>query len=329
MSKENIKTIQNMLKSQGYYDLAIKLENSYYEDYQIDNWNGGIGEVNIFVNPTYALECSDLDGDTINILLKIFNLLPHSYYEIHSIKFSINTNIIPETIGNNIYIFVDEAGDMDFSTKGSKHYMFNFLIKKRPFRLHEYIANYKYSLIERNLKSSNERLDIERFHACEDNKYIREELFNIISTFDNGLVKTYSYILDKPKVSPHKRQEKDRFYIDNLSYAIQKLLDEIKIDKDFIIITDRLPIEKNKKNQIGALKKGIKDYLRSKHLNLRYDIFHHSSASSVNLQIVDYISWAIFRKYEHNDNYYYNKIEKYLMKVDEVTKNRTITHYEK
>jgi len=38
-----------------------------------------------------------------------------------------------------IYIFVDEAGDMDFSAKGSKYYMFNFLIKSRPFRLHEYL----------------------------------------------------------------------------------------------------------------------------------------------------------------------------------------------
>ena len=29
-----------------------------------------------------------------------------------------------------LYIFVDEAGDMDFSPRGSKHYMFNFLVKK-------------------------------------------------------------------------------------------------------------------------------------------------------------------------------------------------------
>lgn len=44
-----------MLKKQDKYDLAIKLENAYYKDYQIDNWNGGIGEIEIFIHPNYFL----------------------------------------------------------------------------------------------------------------------------------------------------------------------------------------------------------------------------------------------------------------------------------
>ena len=40
-----------------------------------------------------------------------------------------------------LYIFVDESGDMDFSAQGSKHYMFTFLVKQRPFKLHEASAN--------------------------------------------------------------------------------------------------------------------------------------------------------------------------------------------
>ena len=135
------------------------------------------------------------------------------------------------------YIFVDEAGDMDFSSKGSKYYMFNFLVKQRPFRVHEHIANYRYSLLERNLDPSNgSRLDIEYFHAHNDNKYIKDELFGIISTFEKDKVKVYSYILEKPKVNPNKRKEKERFYIDNLNYSIQMLLDKLQIDKNFIII---------------------------------------------------------------------------------------------
>lgn len=56
-----------------------------------------------------------------------------------------------------------------------------------------------------------------------------------------------------------------------------------------------------------------------------YDISHFK----IRIQIIDYISWAIFRKYEHKDSRYYNKIDKYLIKVDEVTKDRTKTYYEK
>jgi hypothetical protein len=229
-----------------------------------------------------------------------------------------------------VYIFVDEAGDMDFSPNGSKYYMFNFLVKQRPFSVHEHIANYRYSLLERNLENlDGRRLDIEYFHAHNDNKYIKDELFNMIATFDKKRVKVYSYILEKPKVDPRKREEKERFYIDNLKYSIQRLLAKLQIDKNFIIITDRLPVQKNKKKQIGALKRGIKEYIRSGDLDIRYDIFHHASASSANLQIVDYISWAIFRKHERGDDVYYNKIKVYILDEDVMTRDREVNHYEK
>lgn len=328
MNKENIQIVQNILKKQDKYDLAIKLENSHFILKEEAQWGGDVYYfIIISVHPNNFLELKNIDDDSKELLREIINGIYEVY--ITSIEFKMNTNINIEDISDTLYIFVDEAGDMDFSQKGSKHYMFNFLIKRRPFNLHEYISNYRYSLLERTLEPLNDRLDIEKFHACEDNKYIREELFNIISTFDEKIVKTYSYILEKPKVSPDKRKEKDQFYIDNLSYSIQRLLDKLEINKNFIIITDRLPVKQNKRKQIGALKKGIKEYLKTKDLNIRYDIFHHCSASSANLQIVDYISWAIFRKFEHGNDSFYKKIEKYLIQVDEMTKNRDEVHYEK
>ena len=231
---------------------------------------------------------------------------------------------------NTLYIFVDEAGDMDFSAKGSQYYMFNFLVKSRPFHLHEKIANYRYELLERNLYNEDAtRLDLESFHAHKDNKHIKKELFKIISSFDENSVKAYSYILEKPKVNPSKRKVKEHFYINNLTYSIARLLDKLDIDTDFIIITDRLPIAKNRSQQIGALKKGIKSYIKTKELKIRYDIFHHCSASSSNLQIVDYISWAIFRKYEHQDDSYYDNIKIYLFDEELMTKDSEVVHYER
>jgi len=328
MSKDNIKIIQNILKKQDNFALAIKLENAYYNFIvfeEMEDWEKGT--INLYVHPNHYVELSKMKLENLK---ELFQGLFDSNKFIYNIEIKIDKDILHENIGDTIYIFVDEAGDMDFSVKGSKHYMFNFLIKRRPFNLHEYISNYRYSLLERNLDPLNgQRLNIESFHACEDNKYIREEIFNIISTFDTNSVKSYSYILEKPKVDPLKTKEKDKFYIDNLNLAIHQLLDKLKIDKNFIIITDRLPVQKNKNKQIGALKKGIKEYIKYNNLNIRYDIFHHCSASSVNLQIVDYISWAIFRKYERNQDVYYKKIENYLIGIDLMTKDREITHYEK
>ena len=329
MSKKNIKIIQSILKQENKYNIAVKLENAYYEERIFDVYNSNLKEINIFVNPNYFIELNNLIEENQKLLIQLFNGLD-THKDVVSIIFSIKTDIELEESSNTVYIFVDEAGDMDFSTKGSKYYMFNFLIKQRPFNLHEYIANYRYSLLEKNLYPlQGRRLNIESFHACEDNKYIKEEMFNIISTFDKKNVKAYSYILEKPKVLPTKRKEKDKFYIDNLTLAIQQLLDKLSINKNFIIITDRLPVQKNKSKQVGALKKGIKEYLKNHNLMVRYDIFHHCSASSVNLQIVDYISWAIFRKYEWKQDTFYKKIEKYLIDIDVMTKGREINHYEK
>jgi len=69
--------------------------------------------------------------------------------------------------------------------------------------------------------------------------------------------------------------------------------------------------------------------LKRKNLTLRYDIFHHCSASSVNLQIIDYIGWAVHRKYEMDDVNYYNKIKEYIIDEDIVTKDRKNRYYEK
>jgi hypothetical protein len=326
----HIKIIQNILKKRDRYDLALKIENCYYEGYQTDGYNGGIGEINLFVHPNNYLDFKELCEADIALLIELFNGLPHNYYQIDSIVFTIDTNKVVEEISDTVYIFVDEAGDMDFSAKGSKHYMFNFLIKKRPFNLHEHIATYRYSLLERNLDPLNgKRLDIESFHAHNDNKYIKHELFNIISTFDVKSVQLYSYILEKPKVAPEKRKEKDKFYINNLNHSIQMLLDKIAIKSNVIIITDNLPVHKNKAKQIGALKKGLKEYIKRNSLEIRYDIFHHCSASSANLQIVDYMGWAIYRKYEHKQDEFYNKISKYLIGEDIMTKDRTENYYEK
>ena len=334
MSKTNIKYIQNILKKQNRYDLVLKLENSYYELEYYNEYDGTISAtIIIYIHSNYFLELQKLNKEDKELLLILFNGLSFDKYDyIQNVSFKIDTTIEIDNFDDIIYIFVDESGNRDFTQKGSKYFMFNFLIKKRPFNLHNIISNYRYTLLEKNLdplKGNDRRLNIEYFHACKDNKYIRDEIFSLISTFDKKSVQVYSYILEKPKVDPTKRKEIDKFYIDNLTFAITKLLNLLSIDKNFVIITDRLPVEKKEKLQAKALKQGIAEYIEENSLNLRYDIFHHCSASSVNLQIVDYISWAIFRKYEHNDDKAFQKIEKYLLKIDNMTKTRGKVYYKK
>ncbi len=319
-----IKLFQNLLKQKRYFDIADKLEDTNLE-YSFDGiWK----KITFKVNPKYIFDLSNCDKNIRREIIKILNLISFdNINEVENIDFKINEKSFLESFEDVLYFFVDESGDMDFSEKGSKYYMFSFLVKKRPFKLHETISSYRYSLLERNLNPLNNRLDIEKFHACEDNKHIREHLFNLISKFEDNDIQIYSYILEKPKVMPEKIKEKSNFYAENLSYAIIKLLEKLKISKNFIVITDNLPVQKNKQTQIKAIKNGVNTYITNNKLNIRYDIFHHCSASSVNLQLIDYINWAIQRKYEKNDTYFYEKIKKYILDEEIVTKERITKYY--
>ncbi|WP_456391263.1 DUF3800 domain-containing protein [Hydrogenimonas sp.] len=321
--------VQEILFAKGEHELALRLEGAYceflpYEEY--DGWKKGA--LYLFLRPESFVYFEKFENK--QELISVFE----GFFvekQITHIEFKINTSSVTYISPSDItYIFVDEAGDMDFSNKGFRYYMFNFLVKKRPFHLHEYISNYRYSLLERNLNPDNgKRIDIESFHANEDNKYVKQRMFDIISTFDKNQIRVYTYILEKPKVIPDKRKEKDTFYINNLNYSIQQLLSILKVDSNFIIMTDRLPVKQNKRRQIAALKKGTKEYIKANKLDIRYDIFHHCSASSANLQVIDYIGWAIFRKYEHGDETYFKKIEKYITQIDEMTKGRKDEFYKK
>ncbi len=327
MQNNDIKTIQNLLIQKDKYTLSLKLDGASYNLRLFHKENGISGMIlELYVHPNHYLALDSLCQSEKDMLKSLFAGFVDSSIFIKCIEIKIAKEKKIQNTGDTVYIFVDESGDMDFTSKGSKHYLFTFLVKKRPFTLHEHISNYRYSLLERNLDpSTDKRLDIEAFHACDDNKHIREKVFDIIASFDNKLVRSYSYVLEKPKVQPAKRQDKDKFYINNLNLAIKKLLNKIEINKDFIIITDRLPFKRKK--HTPTLKKGIKEYIKTNKLSIRYDIFHHSSASSINLQVVDYISWAIFRKYERNEDKYYKKIEKYLITIDNMTKNIEKQHY--
>ncbi len=226
------------------------------------------------------------------------------------------------------YIFVDEAGNLDFSNKGTKYFLFTFLIKKRPFEIENKINELKYDLIEWSI-NNNKKIDLEYFHATENNPHIRKKMFELITKLDKSKISIYTYILEKNKVFPEKREDKDTFYINNLEYATKNVLEGTSLE-NFVIFTDRLPIKHNKNILIKGFKKGISNYIKNHKNNyedIKYAILHHSSSSNTYLQIVDYINWAIFRKYEREDLEYYNQIRKYIKLEKVLTENRTKRFY--
>ena len=72
-----------------------------------------------------------------------------------------------------LYIFLDEGGNFDFSTGGTKYFTLTALSKERPFQAYMPLCELKYDLIELGT-------EIEFFHAAEDRQAVRNSVFDII-----------------------------------------------------------------------------------------------------------------------------------------------------
>ena len=192
-----------------------------------------------------------------------------------------------------LYVFIDESGNYDFSSSGTANLILTSLITEgiRPGIVELY--ELKHKLIDLGT-------DLEYFHATEDRQAVRNEVFDIIHNLSN--IRVDSVVVDKRKTGPSIRSI-EKFYpimLENLlKYPFDpRGIDVSKYDRVFIFC-DRASGTKRQKQ---ALLAGIKTYL-SRHLKgIPYHVCMHSSASHPYLQIVDYISWAIYVAQERGEN---------------------------
>jgi len=190
-----------------------------------------------------------------------------------------------------LYVFLDEAGDFNFSVTGTKFFTFTTITKTRPFPWDTPLISLKYDLIEVGL-------DIEYFHAAEDRQAVRDKVFTIIGN-NLGNFRIDSLVIEKRKTGP-TLQVLEKFYPRMIGYLLRYVLDPKNL-KDFsevIVITDSIPVSRKREAVEKAVKQTLSKMLPT---STKYRVLHHASKSCVGLQIADYCNWAIFRKSERQD----------------------------
>jgi len=190
-----------------------------------------------------------------------------------------------------LYVFLDEAGDFNFSVTGTKFFTFTTITKTRPFPWDTPLISLKYDLIEVGL-------DIEYFHAAEDRQAVRDKVFTIIGN-NLGNLRIDSLVIEKRKTGP-ALQVLEKFYPRMIGYLLRYVLDPKNL-KDFsevIVITDSIPVSRKREAVEKAVKQTLSKMLPT---GTKYRVLHHASKSCVGLQIADYCNWAIFRKLERQD----------------------------
>jgi hypothetical protein len=192
---------------------------------------------------------------------------------------------------STLYIYVDEAGNFDFSPKGSRFFSITCLVTRRPFEWQAPLLDLKYDCLE-------DGLDLEYFHASEDRQPIRDRFFATITRWLPQF-EVYSVLISKNRANPSIREPERLFPLMLqwlMKYALPRALNDYTTQ--VVIVTDTIPVQRKRRAVEKAVKVGIKPYLPT---TVRHRLLHHQSRSDLNLQAVDYVNWAVFRKWESAD----------------------------
>lgn len=217
----------------------------------------------------------------------------------------------------HLYVLLDEGGDFNFSSNGTRYFTLTTVTKTRPFRWEASLSELKYDLLEFGL-------EIEYFHAAVDRQSVRDRVFAIISDH-LGDVRIDSLIVEKRKTGP-ALQPLVQFYPRMIGYLLKYVLDPRNLQgfEEVIVITDSLPV--NRKRE--AVEKAVKQTLsRMLPAGTRYRVLHHASKSCLGLQVADYCNWAVFRKWERGDSRSYGQIRAGIKSEFEIFKVGEMNYY--
>jgi hypothetical protein len=200
------------------------------------------------------------------------------------------------------FIFLDESGDLgfNFSKKGtSKFFVVTFLFAPDGRSAIEKVVKKTHSELKKKIKRKMSVL-----HAVNEKPITRQRLLKRISEKDCTIMAIY---LNKSKVFTKLQDEKQVLY----NYVTNILLDRV-CTKRVIPSDSQIELIASRRETNKFLNENFKDYLnrklRANHKRLM-NVSIRTPAAEKSLQAVDFISWAIFRKYERGDDSYYNLIK--------------------
>ena len=201
------------------------------------------------------------------------------------------------------YIFMDESGDLGFNEqkeKTSKNFIIAFLFSQNKNILDK-IVKKVFNALPQNIKKKHSGT----FHCYKEQPKVRLKLLSLLK--DKKDISIMIIRLNKGNVWTDLRQENSILY----NYVVNILLNRV-FSKKLIPIKDKIVFIQSQRETNKLLNLNFKQYIsqqvkKNHGVELVVEIKRPSEEKA--LQIVDFVSWGVFRKYEHNDDTYYNIIK--------------------
>ena len=214
------------------------------------------------------------------------------------------------------YIYADESGNFDFSRNpGATRY---FLLTTVVINDHSVESE----LLELRRELAWEGVDLrDGFHGSEDNQQVRNEVFSILSEHDFRIDAT---ILDKQKAHPDIRLTEMQFYkhawFQHMNYVASRVS---SASDELLVVAASIG---NRREQAAYLTE-VRDVMSQTSPTSDVKVGMWPAASDPCLQVADYCSWAIFRKWERSDTRSYELIQDKIASEFDLFQPEDIAYY--
>lgn len=196
------------------------------------------------------------------------------------------------------HIFIDESGDLGFSKRSSRWFILTMVLTNNHRKIEKCVKR-----VHKGLKKKYKK--VSELHAYHSDYLTKKRILRFLSEVDD--LQIHCIILNKKKVYVDLQNQKNHLY----NYTANILLDRLHKKQNFKN-KDKVLIYIDQRETNKFLKKNFENYLTKslvKKGNSKFEIKIKPSHTEKCLQAVDFISWAMFRKYEQGDYEYYEIIK--------------------
>ena len=195
------------------------------------------------------------------------------------------------------YVFSDEAGNFDFSRKsGASRYFILGTVAANDCNVGDSLLQLRRELGWRGL-----HLD-KVFHATDDPQAVRDEVFGALAESDLRIDAT---ILEKSKAQPHLQSEAGLYKIAwflHFQHVAPRIADR---DDRLFVAASRLGTKKKR----GGFHSAVDEVVSQVSRCASHRVAFWPTESDPCLQVADYCTWAIQRKWERGDSRSYDLIK--------------------
>jgi hypothetical protein len=188
------------------------------------------------------------------------------------------------------YVFADEAGNFDFSLRAgaSKHFILATVTLDNP-RLGDELLALRREMAWRGVNADR------GLHATEDRQVVRDEVFGLLS---RHAFRVDATIFEKRKAQPHLSTNESWFYQMAWYLHFKFVAPQIAGAGDRLLVT---AASLGTKKKGGIFYNAVGRVVAQVSPTLTYHVAGWPAATDPCLQVADYCTWAIQRKWESGD----------------------------